>query len=245
MYNTPSRSGAGGAVRVAGPAPVIPAAESAAGAAPTSSTCFSWRQTSRSCLLMRLRSWARLKKRLETDSTTLTPALPALPAPGNAGAGAEVVLPGVETGVPAPVRHMTNRSGYALKATPCLNRPSSNRRLHRRSALRKVKRGGLFAERPMGLLTQNRRRRLGLGPALGRNRQALAAFGAAGSQHPAAVSGFHARAEAVLVAALALRGLIRTFHRLFSLGRFRERAAKVRMIPGTAKQWADYYVLTT
>ena len=42
--------------------------------------------------------------------------------------------------------------------------------------------------------------------------QALAAFGPAASNYIAAVNGFHARAEPVLVAALALRGLKSTFH---------------------------------
>ena len=42
--------------------------------------------------------------------------------------------------------------------------------------------------------------------------QALAAFGTTTSDYAAAVSGFHTRAETVLVAALALRGLKSTFH---------------------------------
>ncbi len=42
--------------------------------------------------------------------------------------------------------------------------------------------------------------------------QALAAFGTAAGQHVAAVGGFHAGAEAMLVAAFALRRLEGTFH---------------------------------
>ena len=53
--------------------------------------------------------------------------------------------------------------------------------------------------------------------------EALAAFGAAAGQHVTALSGFHAETEAVLVNALALRGLVCAFHLMcsFKLGRQR------------------------
>ena len=53
--------------------------------------------------------------------------------------------------------------------------------------------------------------------------KALAAFGTTTGQHVAAISGFHAETEAVLVHALALRRLIGAFHLMcsFKLGRQR------------------------
>ena len=53
--------------------------------------------------------------------------------------------------------------------------------------------------------------------------EALAAFGTTTGQHVAAVSGFHTVAETVLVAALALRGLVGAFHvkSIYQLGRQR------------------------
>ena len=68
--------------------------------------------------------------------------------------------------------------------------------------------------------------------------EALAAFGAAAGQHVAAVGGFHAQTEAVLVHTLALRRLVGAFHIkvLFRVG-----PAKVRAFLGKGKGSANFY----
>ena len=144
-------------------------------------SCLWWRHASRSCRLIRLRSWARLKCRFETLSTTssfefrvssgerraasgelVNSSLRALAAasatPDGLSDPAGPDLSAPETAVPAPVCQTTNRSGYVLKAVPCLNKPSSERRLHRRSALRKVKRTGAGVGLSPGVRTRSARR---------------------------------------------------------------------------------------
>ena len=76
--------------------------------------------------------------------------------------------------------------------------------------------------------------------------EALAAFGTTAGQHVATVGGFHAETEAVLVDALALRGLIGTFHLRcsFKLGRQRYglRLEKTRALCGKLPLAVGYSV---
>ncbi len=68
--------------------------------------------------------------------------------------------------------------------------------------------------------------------------KALAAFGTTTGQHVAAIGGFHAETEAMLVNALALRRLIGAFHIKVE---FRVGPAKVRALSGKGKGLSHFY----
>ena len=67
--------------------------------------------------------------------------------------------------------------------------------------------------------------------------EALAAFGTATGQYVAAVGGFHTIAETVLVAALALRGLVGTFHVRSNCELGRQRYGFWFIIANAGRKW--------